>query len=190
MLAYFYCDKNAPARKDIGEIFCSLLQQLSRIPDVLQGAYGGRTVQPLLTRDYSRRLKKGLDSSGRPDPQECVEMMVTFIYPQITVIIDALDEIEGNRTLLLSLLEQLTQESVSQTKIFISSRNEEDIIRQLEHKSPHHYIHLQDTAADIEAFIRDRVRLYLREGELLKGRCSEKTKITIYESLKRQANGM
>lgn len=68
-----------------------------------------------------------------------------------TIVIDALDEYNPNeRHNLLSAMDTIITESASLVRVFVSSRNDGDIVCQLE-ESPNIFIRASDNSADIEA---------------------------------------
>ena len=75
-----------------------------------------------------------------------------------TIIIDALDECDpARRHELLLALERIRDESVNLVKMFVSSRDDQDIVRRL-NNSPDVFIHATDNCEDIENFVRCQVR--------------------------------
>src|SRR5689334_10126803 len=77
-IAYFYCDRNEPTRRDLGEIFCALLKQLSSVPSKGDNATDVYSLHPLVVGDYKNREAKGFPS-GRPEANECIDLMIQLV---------------------------------------------------------------------------------------------------------------
>jgi len=146
-LVYFYCKRDEPDRQDPTKIMQSLVKQLS----VQLPGYG---MPKLVTDEYEKREKNGF-SSRQFSFQECQNLIVCLldIYPQTTIVIDALDEIDRkSRKPFLESLNTIAQASKNLVKIFVSSRNDDDITLELE-AVPNLYIDAADNAGDIERLI-------------------------------------
>lgn len=75
------------------------------------------------------------------------------IYPSVTLIIDALDEVnQVEKPEVLNALDEVMAKSDNLVKIFISSRDNVDIWHHLE-SSPNIYIDVEHNAKDIAQFI-------------------------------------
>lgn len=178
-VVYFYCNRNEPQRRDPTVIMQALLKQMS-------GVFPGLP-KPVVAA-YNERLKLGL-ASGPLSFQESRNLLVSLleIFPQTTIIIDALDESDPVER--WRLLEALTviMHSTSLVKIFISSRDDIDIKLKLE-KAPNLYIEAQDNEEDIKRFI------YREMAESTKNRrlsyLPVEIKQRIFSTLVEKANGM
>ena len=113
-LVYFYCsEKEQPPTTSL-EVFRSMLAQLSWSSD-------GLNVTEEIKNLYMSAHR--LSGAGRPDNQQCVELMLalTSARLKVTIIIDALDECADPWTLLSSLKEISTNLS-NTASFFFSSR--------------------------------------------------------------------
>jgi hypothetical protein len=107
-----------------------------------------------------------------------------------TIIIDALDECDpARRHELLTGLDNIIQQSASLVKVFVSSRDDNDIVCQLNH-SPNLFIRASDNSEDIERFVHSEVAQCIKDKRLLSGRVSEGLKSRIIATLSDGAQGM
>lgn len=97
---------------------------------------------------------------------ECVQLIADLLKSNpATIIIDALDECDRRHTL-LEALDEIIQKSPNLVKVFVSSRDDDDIVRRLAH-SPDVLIHASDNGEDIRAFVHFEVDRAIRETRLL-----------------------
>ena len=122
---------------------------------------------------------------------ECLQHILALLEnTPATLIIDALDESDsGRRYELLKALDDIIQQSNSLVKIFVSSREDKDIVCRLEH-SPNVFIHASDNIDDIKRFVKLEVEQSIEDGKLLSGSVSEDLKNQIISTLIGQAEGM
>lgn len=79
------------------------------------------------------------------------------IYPQTTLMVDAMDECdEKTRSDLIKVLNKFCEESTKPVKIFISSRHNRDI-RYLLENGPNLEIRATDNREDIAMFVRNKL---------------------------------
>lgn len=108
----------------------------------------------------------------------------------ITVFIDALDECHSSqRHELLRALDDLLDRSTNLVKVFVSSRDDVDIILRLQRHS-NIYINTYDNKDDIRRFITYEVQKAQSERRLLKGTASSELTSLITENLTKKARGM
>jgi NACHT domain len=132
LLAYFCCSKkNAdPRTADPKEILCSTLRQLTSRDARL-------ALRGSVTQDFQRR-KDEADQRGAQILPLDIEETVAHISAitekdPITIVLDALDEVEEKeRGDLFDALERVVQDSPNVVKIFVSSRNDGDIVERFE----------------------------------------------------------
>ena len=107
-------------------------------------------------------------------PAEC--------YSLITIVIDALDECDlEKRTDLLETLESILQESSSLVKIFVSSRDDQDIVLHLR-DYPNLELSSEMNKDDISSFVSaETYNLIKRKKLLALSTNKEKLKIEIIE---------
>lgn len=188
-LAYFYCSRKGadPRSKDPSEILSALLRQLT-------GQDTQASLRGSVAPEYQRR-KEHSDETGaqisRLDMEEVVTQIlnITAVDPVILVI-DALDEVDENgRGDLFRSLERVVQESENVVKIFVSSRDDGDIVDSFEQ---HANISMDEgmNGEDIKSFVEFKVQEVIEKRRLLRGRVSSSLKSEFIETLTRRAQGM
>ena len=129
--AFFYCARSTaePARARPVEILCALLRQLcTSKPD--------QPVKNPVAREYEARKRKAEEDCStikRLTVEECTRLIIelTKDHPA-TIILDALDECdEITRHELLEALDSIISNSANVVKIFVSSRDDIDIVSTL-----------------------------------------------------------
>ncbi|KAH0538447.1 hypothetical protein FGG08_004945 [Glutinoglossum americanum] len=150
-LAYFYCDRNESVRQDPELILRSFARQLSvsRNSDAIQHS---------LVQLYYQKRKNGF-ASGKLKIEESRDVLLQLvrIYPQTTLVLDALDEChKETRAQLVDILDMLITQSPKPVKIFISSRPDRDIKHRFE-CGPNVHIKATDNHDDIAKFVDDRL---------------------------------
>lgn len=159
-------------------------------------------VQQLAQCDHERVLKPVVDiytdreqkaqKSSKLLLRESRELLIkiTEIYFQTTLCVDALDEIDPDRRIhLLKSLKYVVEKSKNLVKIFITSRNDPDILTQLG-SFPRIDIQPDDQASDISNFIKSRIGRIIADKELLRGNVGDKLQLEIREVLVTRSQGM
>lgn len=144
-----------------------------------------------LVREYDRREQSGF-SAGPPSLERCQELILEIleISGRIILVIDALDECHlDTRNSLLHMLQAISRSSGGDVKCFVSSRNDDDIVLELE-GVPNHYIRPTDNRRDIHRFIEWKVTSAIRDRKLLRGNVSDELKRLVIWELSRKAQGM
>ena len=126
--AFFYCARSTaePARAKPVEILCALLRQLCT-------SNVDKPVKNPVAREYKARKKKAekdCSTIKRLTIKECTRLIIelTKDHPA-TIILDALDECEEiTRHELLEALDSIISKSTNVVKIFVSSRDDIDIV--------------------------------------------------------------
>lgn len=123
--------------------------------------------------------------------KECVELIVNLLDTNpATIIIDALDECDPvRRHELLKGLDTVIQQSASLVKVFVSSRDDNDIVCRLVH-SPNMFIQANDNSEDIARFVHSEVDQSVKDRRLLSGNVSADLKSRIITALIEGAQGM
>jgi hypothetical protein len=162
--AFFYCSRNTaePARSDPEKILASLARQLSNL----------QPEQPLLQPAialYKTKKQQGFASGPLRIEESCdLILRLLGLYSLTVIVIDALDECNPDtRTDLLDALETILRESTNLVKIFISSRDDQDIVFQLK-QYPNLEISSESNYEDIESFVKTTAKELIRKGKLLK----------------------
>jgi hypothetical protein len=185
--AFFYCSRNAaePSRSNPVAILASIVRQLS----------SAQPTDPLLdpiVKGYQRREAEGF-ASGPLRIEESYELIIRLVeyYPLTTIIIDALDECDPERRAdLLETLERILHESTSLVKIFVSSRDDQDIVCHLR-EYPSLEIASWRNKDDIANFVRAETNSLIQKRKLLKF-SSDKDQLRklIVDQVIKGANGM
>ena len=162
--AFFYCSRNPaePARSSPKAILASIVRQLSSVGPRL----------PLLdpaVRTYKEKEAQAF-ASGALGIEESCKLIIQLIehYPLTTIVIDALDECDpGKRADLLENLEIILQQSSNLIKVFVSSRDDQDIVFHLQ-DYPNLEIASDRNRDDIVAFARAEVKDLVKKKKLLR----------------------
>jgi len=187
--AYFYGARSRaePERASPDEIMRSILKQLSCSKPNLP-------VREPVARKY-KEMKEEADDDGCEPAKltitECVRLILALLESNpATIIIDALDECDPSRRHeLLLAFDKIIRDSANVVKIFVSSRDDHDIVCRLVN-SPNVYIRASDNGEDIERFIRSEVDQSIIEKRLLSGNVSDELKSRIISVLIKGAQGM
>jgi hypothetical protein len=162
--AFFYCSRNAAerTRSDPEAILASLARQLSSV----------QPGDPLLSPTIELYRKKEVQGfiSGPLRMDESRKLIVQLIehYPLTLIIIDAFDECDPDkRADLLEALETILRESSSLVKIFISSRDDQDIVFQLK-QYPNLEISSDRNSDDITKFVKAETKKLIGKNKLLR----------------------
>ena len=184
---YFYCSRDAadPERSDPAAILSSIVRQLSC-------AEPGLPLLPPVIEKYEKK-GQGFSSQGLQIEESC-ELITKLIehYPVTTVVIDALDECNPEkREMLLDAIESLLQDSsLGLLKVFLSSRDDQDIACTLR-EYPNLDLVSSRNSADIEAFVREETNRLVKKQRLLRNsHAKEALKALIIDEVSRGADGM
>ena len=136
---------------------------------------------------------QGFDSQGLhiDKARELITALAEY-YPVTTIIIDALDECDPEeREMLLDAIESLLQDSsLGLLKVFLSSRDDQDIACQLR-DYPNLELVSSRNSADIEAFVREETDRLIKKRRLLRNsHAKEELKVLITNEVSRSADGM
>jgi hypothetical protein len=183
-LAYFYCNRAEESRRDPESILRTLVQQLAQTPskDELQ--------KPVLDI-YNHRVKEG-QLSSRLTLQECRDLLVQLmaVYPQTTICIDALDEVDHKLRLgLLEALQHVVEKSSTVVKILATTRMNIDILMQVE-LFPRIELAPDDNIDDINRFVKEKVQSTIERKQLLHGNVPNALKDEICQVLCERSKGM
>ncbi|KAL7270984.1 hypothetical protein RUND412_006292 [Rhizina undulata] len=182
-LAYFYCKYGESDREEPRSILSTIVKQISLmspegfLPKAVISLYKEQKKDGV----KSRRL--WLDQSTKLISQ------LSKAFERTVIIIDALDECKKEtRCQLLDALKEL-RSSTEGVKMFITSRNDEDIRIALEDESDV-YIQSSDNSNDIKLFVVAEVEKHISKKRLLGGRVRDELKQTIINTLTNGADGM
>lgn len=151
-------------------------------------------VRQPVARLFEKRKDDAEDTGDEPAKltgTECEKLILSLLEQNpATIIIDALDECDPKRRYeLFRALDNIIQKSPSLVKVFVSSREDSDIVCRLE-RSPNILIDAMDNGHDIERFVHTELDKAVSEKRLLGGIVSERLYTKIVEKLIRGAQGM
>ena len=184
-LAYFYCNRAEENRREPQSILNTLIQQL------VQTKSGKDKLLGPVVDIYRDREEKG-QTSSRLSLREGQELFIqlTDIYPQTTICIDALDEVETKTRLhLLKALKNIIEKSKNLVKVFATTRMDPDILQQFE-IFPRIELEPGDNMGDIIQFVKKKLQSNIDDGLLLGGGVSDELKAEICDALCRRSRGM
>jgi KAP family P-loop domain len=188
-MAYFYCARNPaePQRADPDEILRSIVKQLSCTkPDL--------PIRSPIPQEYEKRKEEAECNGSEPtklsvDESTEIILALTEINPVI-IIIDGLDECDTSRRYeLFKAFETIINESANLVKIFVSSRDDTDIVCNMEDSS-NILINARDNSDDIHRFVHSEVERSIADKRLLNGQVSDDLKSHIIKTLVEGAEGM
>jgi hypothetical protein len=184
---FFYCSRNTaePGRSNPEAIIASIVRQLSSFQPGLP------LLDPIITA-YLKKEAEGF-ASGKLRINESCALIIQLAeyYPLTTIVIDALDECDSERRAdLLDALETILRESSHLVKIFVSSRDDQDIVCQLK-DYPNLEIASDRNMDDIVSFVRAETRDLIKKRKLLRF-SSDKDKLeeVIVDQVTKGASGM
>ena len=188
-LAYFYCSGKGTDSRNASpeEILRALLRQLIG-RDIRLPTRGS------VAQDYQRK-KEQADMTGAQTPSLGMEEIVAHILKitaddPVILVVDALDEIDDvKRGDLFNALDQIVQESQNVVKIFLSSRNDGDIVDRFDHYS-NVLIDESLNHDDINQFVQYKVDQVIKSKKLLRGRVTSLLRDEIITTLCSSAQGM
>ena len=145
--AYFYCDRNQPDRQEPAMILSSFVRQLST-------SRHSSTIPRSTVHLYHQKRQTGF-ASGKLKLKESQTVLTELfqVYPQVTLVVDALDECDTKTRLnFMDILDTFIADSSKPIKILISSRRDRDIKRHFEN-GPILEIRAVDNRDDIAMFV-------------------------------------
>jgi hypothetical protein len=141
---------------------------------------------------YAEEEDQGGASSSLDVADSCdLISQVLGLYPTVFIIIDALDECSGEARMdLLEFIKNTLEDSLTLAKFFISSREDEDIVHQL-NSFPNVEISSVKNQADIQAFVEDETKKLVKRGALLRNSLrKEELQAEIINKTSTDATGM
>jgi len=183
-LAYFYCNRAEESRRDPESILRTVIQQLAQTPSK------DNLLTPVLDV-YKVREETGQRSS-RLTLKECQDLLVqlTAVYPQTTICIDALDEVDHQLRLgLLRALKHVVERSNTRVKIFATTRMDADILMQFE-MFPRIELEPNDNVDDINQFVKEKEQKMIEQKQLLHSNVPGPLKDEICQVLCERSKGM
>jgi hypothetical protein len=124
--------------------------------------------------------------------KECLNLLVQLVavYPQTTICIDALDEVDHKLRLeLLEALKHVVERSNNLVKIFATTRMDTDILAQFE-IFPRIELEPDDNVDDINRFVKEKVQGTIGWKQLLHGNVPGALRDEICRVLCERSKGM
>ena len=146
----------------------------------------GLPLKPAAVRIHLRETSLGSKGASF-GLKECQQLFGDLVndYTHVTVLIDALDEIDSNsRFELFEFLVRVGRSTKTTLKIMVSSRNESDIYDYLGDRD-NYYIDGSDNAKDIEQYVKHEL-----SRRLLFGKASKDLTMKVENLLNSKAQGM
>lgn len=184
---YFYCSRNTaePTRSSPDAIVASIARQLS-------SSQPGQPLLPPIITAYNQREETGF-ASGPLKIKDSLSLVIQLAehYPILIIVIDALDECDPERRAdLLEALQSILQESSTLVKIFVSSRDDQDIVCHLQ-DYPNLALSSDKNKGDICAFVTAETNLLIQRRKLLPfSSKKDEMKAKIIEQVTKGADGM
>ncbi|PVH75975.1 ankyrin [Cadophora sp. DSE1049] len=184
---FFYCSRNTaePARSNPDAIMASIARQLS-------STQPGCPLLPPTVAAHKKREIEGF-ASGSLSINESSALIIQLAeqFPITTIVIDALDECDlEKRADLLEALESILRESASLVKIFVSSRDDQDIVWHLR-SYPNLELSSDKNKDDIISFVQKETESLIQRGKLLRWSTDkENLRTKIMEKVTKDADGM
>jgi hypothetical protein len=184
-LAFFYCRRAEAERRKPENILRSFVKQLAVINDKSLGLLRGKYIE----KQRRGFLSNVLDSM---ETQDLLNKMIKQ-NSQTILVLDALDECEeDSRHGLMAVFSELVEKG-SPVKVLISSRRDDDITAEFEHKDNFN-ISATDNGEDIISFVRGKINEYrdfISRGRRRAGSViSDELEEQIIDVFKDKSNGM
>lgn len=187
-LAFFYCSRKGTDLRTTNptEVLRAILRQLT----------GTRAQLPLrgsaANEFKSRKLEA--DSTGACiqllDIHEAVNHILAITSEDpVTIVLDALDELDSDRGDLLNAFDEVVQSSSNLVKIFVSSRNDEDLTDRYQCCAN---IEMDENCNgnDINKFIHSSINKAITNKKMSQGKVSSKLKDDVFRTLINKSRGM
>lgn len=184
---YFYCSRN-PGESDRSnpqKILASIARQLSSLDK-------GKPLLAETIEAFQDFQDESPDDEALiyRDIEKLINNLATY-YPTITIVLDALDECDpGQRRHLLTTLQDLLTSSPTLVKIFVSSRDDQDIVYRL-NGYPNLAISSTRNHEDIVRFVNTETQSLIKTGNLLRSSPrKEELQAMIIDAVTARADGM
>lgn len=151
----------------------------------------GSRLSKLVENIYKERKDGGFKSGPLTMAEsESLLIKMTADYESTFICIDALDECDKDtRGDLLDALQRILKKSTCPIKVFVASRDDQDIKLHLD-GLPNVYIRPTDNHTDIDRFIRDEIDRLVDRKKLMYGFYDHELKAAIIENITSRAGGM
>ncbi|KAK4118030.1 ankyrin [Parathielavia appendiculata] len=185
--AYFYCSRNPaePGRSDPKEILASIARQLSCVGPGLP------LLPPTVAEHRKREREAFANKSLRLQESRDLILQLAKHYPVVIIVIDALDECNpATRRQFLIAMESIVRDCSSLVKIFVSSRDDQDIVYKLQ-DYPNLELSSDKNRDDIAKFVESETNSMIESGTMLRYSTSkEELRQKIIKEVTSGAHGM
>lgn len=178
--AYFYCDRSRTDHRDPVVVLRSLVRQFSAPKDE-------STIIPYIEAKYTERKRSGF-SRDQLTSEECQELLLqlTREYAVHNIVIDGLDECDRDtRCILMDALDLLAENSSHPVKIYVASRQDQDLRDRYENRD-HLEVTANDNQADIERFVLSK----LEQSPFCRTKMSKHVRKEILRTFYEKSQGM
>ncbi|KAF2117126.1 hypothetical protein BDV96DRAFT_571602 [Lophiotrema nucula] len=185
--AYFYCNRDEEKRRSAESVLLSFVKQLAVCPTK------DNKLHEDLLKLYDKKKHSGF-ASAKLSFDESKDILVKILraFSSVVLVLDALDEChEDDRSILFGVFTELIYSlSHIRLKIFISSRRNDDIKRQLLEEA-NLGVEATDNEDDIRQFVMERIEEdhQRRKNKRLR-QISDELKLQIIDVLYEKSNGM
>ncbi|KAF4854423.1 Vegetative incompatibility protein HET-E-1 [Colletotrichum siamense] len=185
-VAFCYC-----SRSGIDGIPSSPLTVMGCILKQLAFLGPSRDIHPSVWNEFSQRVKDAQALEPSPLSLDDCQNLITLITADrsVTIIIDGLDETEGDVRDLLNTLQHIIDESQNIVKLFVSSRDDIPVKTHLQHANSIRITNA-DNARDVSAFVKAKVSAAVQDKRLLEGRVSPELEMRVIQTLTRGSREM
>lgn len=178
--AYFYCERGSTDLREPISVLRSFVRQLSIVP-----CYPN-SMQKKVIELYRESRKQGAKLSMKVCKDQLFESV--NLYAGTTLILDGLDECNPEeRWKLIEILAELITHAKNPVKLFISSRREQDIAKQLPSDAIIE-VDASDNRKDIRKFVEQRIEEIEKTGKWIS--ISQDLKNKIKDTLCAKSDGM
>ncbi|KUJ10537.1 ankyrin [Mollisia scopiformis] len=163
---------------------------LSAIVKQLATKNSTTAIQPVIMTEYKQRENEGF-AKGRIEVQDSLDLILELpkVLPRTIIVLDALDECDRTtRESMIKGLHHIIQSATSQVKVFLSSRDDDDIAFYLE-RTANLRIDARDNRADINRFVEIEIERCIQDGKLLRGRLEASLVERVIKTLQCRADG-
>lgn len=178
-MAYFFCDRNRQSHKDPRSILRTFVRQMA-------ASYSDATIENSVRGRYTESKKKGFASDLTMEDYASLLLHLCQIFPQTTFVLDGLDECDKEtRHSIMDILGVTMQKAKNPVKLFIASREHEDIAERYSHGG-----HLKVTASRNQGDIETFVSTEMESSRYCRNRMRESVRQKVFETFREKSDGM
>lgn len=186
---FFYCQNSPsePSRALASSILRSIVRQLSVNPS-------DGSVHQEVVSTYEKETaaaQKARIEPGKLNIDGCVALILSITSTNpVYIAIDAVDELEETeRAVLVEALQQIIALSASVVKVFLTSRDNTQLLALLEHEARIR-VSSKHNGTDVDAFVQLEIDKAVRQKRLLNGNISSDLVVMMSQELRRGSGEM